>query len=226
MSDFEIPEYEANYYAQMPEEIRDAINFRNSGWNLFKESGGEEGMGDMTLSATCLNLMMPDFGDLLCGNPDHGSHNLVYAREAFASSSRLAIALAIKKEWDDALHWALVANETFMPDPDPEDRDSDKPDQYEVIFDGQLAMVLATGDRVDRSNAKRLAAQASNNCQFSESVYGVFFPNREMSEGERIATVDKFTKVAEVATALTRIPAPAFAKRHVAQLILAQSLDN
>lgn len=223
----EIPSYEVEYDEQMPDDIRAAVNVRNEGWELFKASGGLEGDEQLILSATTLSLFVPDWGDLFCGKPEHGLGNVRYTRELFATLSRLSVASAINGEWEYALGHANGAWDLALPNPDPEGEPfGGLPDQYQVTFSGQLALVLACGSRKDGATARQLSTTARHLYLRSENPAEVVFPDREMTQAERDASVEKHGKIAEASRWVANVPAPTFAKRRAVQWALARSLGG
>jgi hypothetical protein len=219
----DIPQYELDYYADMPDEVKEAVSARVRGWNRFKDSGAQEGMDDLVASVEALQLFLPDIFVIGSNGRPIPEGDLVYVREMFASYSRLAVATAITGDWEEA-HWiAMDAYEEKLPAPDKSGVDEDKPDQYRITFDGQLAIVLAS---FSNSVSSELAKSAMNNYEYSQDLDRIAFPDRQMNPSERANTVSKYRNIAWFATALTAMPAPNSVKNQLAQRILARCVNS
>ncbi len=231
--------FESQYYKEMPDYVRQAIELRNSGWQALgqgDESGAQELVDSVQLLADDYrvfggeNLTEDMFRHSQLINaagqiePKDSVGN--YQREMGASLARLALVEASGREFGGAAMLARAAWRSFSPVQGMISEEYRRitgagfEDQYKSIFSGRLALVLAaSGNARDLDWAVNLAREARSLARISEDPSKVVFVDTKMTDEKRKAARRNHKAAARAATLSAR--APLSVSRKVAQRVLA-----
>lgn len=209
-----IRDFEDEYYDSRPPIVLEAIEARDEGWRLAKLGQLSEGL-DLVRNSQ-LNLIayraLPDYR---------------FEREFFATTARKAQIEAMAGNFGAAVSSAAHVIRNIMPSDFTVQLEGDgdvfenRPDQYSIIFGGSLALILSASNwRDDRATGKGIARTARYNARWSEDPDNVIFTNREMSPEERVATQERFEKMAIAANLAYLLPPVPVVREGIAGKIL------
>ncbi len=196
--------YEASYYGEMPDEVKQLADLRNEGIDLVRAGQDTNsiyrGIDMLAESSEGLSKVQPRYG-----------------REGFATAYMYARAKLLVGEYDFAGVIALQAVED-MPEVPEELSDFVIADQYVAIASGRLSLIISSADTGTssftfgdvhgaREPAIEAARLARRTCRHSEDRARMLFPNGEMTETQSKAKRREHTIAAAAATAGLWVPA-------------------
>ncbi|MCB9823122.1 hypothetical protein H6800_02510 [Candidatus Nomurabacteria bacterium] len=194
--------FEASYYGDMPDEVKQLADLRNEGIDLVR---ARQGTSSVYRGVDMLAESYEGLSSVL--------HR--YRRERFASEYMYARARLLVRDYDFAGVVALQAVED-IPEVPEELSDFVIADQYVAIASGRLSLILSSAGSgtsmtiAEKNDARMPAIEAARlarrTCRHSEDRVRMLFPNGEMTETERKAKRREHTISAIAATAGLWVP--------------------
>lgn len=187
-------DFEEGYYNALDElpDVLEAVQGVETGREQYRN-----GYPDIAVPTLDNSVSILSSGDL------HPS----FYRERYAAHARYAQVLCAIGDYERAREEAIRAIDVTPLNYRFVDFKHPLIDQYRVIFEGRLALILAaSGEDVDLYTARDLAANARRIARISQRIDKVAFADTKMSADERAETRSKYGWVAWAATAGIWLP--------------------